>query len=401
MQRLASQPTDEAVPPPRRQADRDRRRRDLLLLLLLLLGIFACLLATAQIAITPVKAWQVSASMLSGLNPDADYNAWSRTFVEPLVPEVLTPPAWDLNGLLTPARQGTIVPPVVLDTAPGATVTPRSVAEVPTSTSAASTPEPTSLLPTETAQATDTPVSPSTTPQPIVTAVPPTVRPPATTAPPTEVPPTDRPPSTPKPTRTPVPPTATATGILTPPSRTPTPTSTATNTPVFLNTFTPTPTSTSIPSTDTPTPTNTSAPPTATDTPTPTPTTTSAPPTDTSTPTPTNTSAPPTDTPTPTPTNTPAPTLHPILNCIVDNGDGTFTAFFGYTNDNTVTETRPIGPLNRFVPDPADRGQPTTFLPGTHDRVFSVVSTDNGPLHWSLERENVIANTNSPLCPAP
>ena len=118
--------------------------------------------------------------------------------------------------------------------------------------------------------------TPTMTPMPTNTPVPPTATPTHTPVPPT-----------PTPTNTPIPPTptpppvSTATNTPMPPTHTPIPpTATPTNTPVP-----PTPTNTPVP----PTATNTAVPPTATATNTPVP------------PTATNTPIPPTATPTPTP----------------------------------------------------------------------------------------------------
>jgi len=70
------------------------------------------------------------------------------------------------------------------------------------------------------------------------------------------------------------------------------------------------------------------------------------------------------------------------------NPDGTRTLVFGYFNRNYKEElTIPVGPDNRFEPGPADRGQPTHFLPRRHTGVFGVtVPADFGEarLTWSL-----------------
>lgn len=193
-----------------RENGRDRERRDWLLFLLLLLLGFICMLGAAQLAINPPASWQVSAGMLSELNPDEDREIGGVS-VGPLRPEVMTP-FWDIDTVLTPVSEGTLVvaPTVVLGSPPTSTPTPQRVAGA------------------------------SPTPSTIPTAL------------------------TPSPT-----PTPTATGTPTPiPTVTPTPTGTPTPTPTFTPTATPTPTPTSPP----PPPTNTPVPPTATDTPTPTPT---------------------------------------------------------------------------------------------------------------------------------
>jgi len=84
----------------------------------------------------------------------------------------------------------------------------------------------------------------------------------------------------------------------------------------------------------------------------------------------------------------------PTLENVVDNGDGTFTAYFGYESSNTVSVYVPVGPENMFVPEPVDRGQPTTFHPGGTDKhaqsVFTV-TFKGGTLKWMLMGETVTA----------
>lgn len=70
------------------------------------------------------------------------------------------------------------------------------------------------------------------------------------------------------------------------------------------------------------------------------------------------------------------------------NDDGTFTLSFGYFNRNyeEVLDI-PVGPDNRFEPEPADRGQPTHLLSRRQTGVFTVtVPADFGDrtLTWSL-----------------
>jgi hypothetical protein len=56
------------------------------------------------------------------------------------------------------------------------------------------------------------------------------------------------------------------------------------------------------------------------------------------------------------------------------NPDGTFSMSFGYLNRNRKEMLDiPVGPNNRFDPGPADRGQPTFFLPRRQTGVFTVV----------------------------
>ena len=77
----------------------------------------------------------------------------------------------------------------------------------------------------------------------------------------------------------------------------------------------------------------------------------------------------------------------------VANPDGSYTLLFGYMSENWKEELDvSIGPENSFSPGPADRGQPTHFLPRRNRNVFGVqVPADfDGELVWTLiTREGV------------
>jgi len=79
-------------------------------------------------------------------------------------------------------------------------------------------------------------------------------------------------------------------------------------------------------------------------------------------------------------------TVIPLLECIDNNGNGTYTAHFGYLNQSSRNITLPIGHKNEFKPGQPDRGQPTVFLPGEHLDVFSVVFNGN-PITWALQAD--------------
>ena len=69
------------------------------------------------------------------------------------------------------------------------------------------------------------------------------------------------------------------------------------------------------------------------------------------------------------------------------NPDGTATILVGFFNPNlTQTVELPVGELNRFLPGPEDRGQPTHFPPGRSWGVLTIeVPGDfDGDLTWSL-----------------
>jgi hypothetical protein len=52
--------------------------------------------------------------------------------------------------------------------------------------------------------------------------------------------------------------------------------------------------------------------------------------------------------------------------------DGSYDLVFGYMNRNTSEVEVPLGPANAVDPAPADRGQPTTFLPGRQRDAFRI-----------------------------
>ena len=70
------------------------------------------------------------------------------------------------------------------------------------------------------------------------------------------------------------------------------------------------------------------------------------------------------------------------------NADGSYNLIFGYMNRNWAEELDvPVGEENHFSPGPADRGQPTHFLPRRNRFVFKVrVPADFGDqeLVWTL-----------------
>ena len=89
----------------------------------------------------------------------------------------------------------------------------------------------------------------------------------------------------------------------------------------------------------------------------------------------------------------------PILECVAENSDGTFTAYFGYENPNTYVVVIDSRHQNTFYPAPTFRtGQPEYFAPGRIEDFFAVLF-DGKDLKWTLEGSAVTANRNSPRCP--
>lgn len=73
-----------------------------------------------------------------------------------------------------------------------------------------------------------------------------------------------------------------------------------------------------------------------------------------------------------------APTVAPILNCVMKNANGTYTAKFGYDNTTGAAVTIPVGANNYFTPGAQNRGQVTVFQPGRVNNAFSVTFSANG-----------------------
>jgi hypothetical protein len=78
--------------------------------------------------------------------------------------------------------------------------------------------------------------------------------------------------------------------------------------------------------------------------------------------------------------------IYPVYDGFYKNPDGSYTLSFAYFSHNADTVTIPPGPANQFAQAPADRMQPTVFLPG-HWRFqcVMVVGPDfDGRMTWSL-----------------
>ncbi len=180
--------------------------------------------------------------------------------------------------------------------------------------------------------------------------------------------------------------------------QTPTPTATQTAT-IVPATATATSTSTAVPPTATFTPVY--VPPTATFTATLTATATATlTSTATATASATNTAtvtATATATATPTATKTlPASLLVPVVNCLANNGDGSYTAYFGYKNTTSTTYTISAGSqslasgTNYFLPGNTVAGQTTSFSGGEVQGAFSV-NYSGSELTWNLGAPGTVA----------
>ena len=95
--------------------------------------------------------------------------------------------------------------------------------------------------------------------------------------------------------------------------------------------------------------------------------------------------------------------LIPLLECVDNNGDGTYTAHFGYLNTGSDVINLSVGPKNMFVGGDKDRGQPVVFYPGEHMSEFTVTFDALDTLKWMLKadgdrRHQVEASATSEAC---
>ena len=77
-----------------------------------------------------------------------------------------------------------------------------------------------------------------------------------------------------------------------------------------------------------------------------------------------------------------------VLEGIYDNKNGSYVAYFSYTNTTGTSLEAPIGDTssarNFFSPGDVSRGQPTTFAPGEHRGVYRL-EFDGSPLLWTVK----------------
>ena len=80
-----------------------------------------------------------------------------------------------------------------------------------------------------------------------------------------------------------------------------------------------------------------------------------------------------------------------FVTCVTNHGN-TFDAIFGYENDNRAQQIVPVGLANAFAPSPGNRGQPTTFEPGTVRNAVAVTGIPNGSVVvWRVDHAGVRA----------
>ncbi|MBO0728319.1 MAG: pentapeptide repeat-containing protein [Acidimicrobiaceae bacterium] len=91
------------------------------------------------------------------------------------------------------------------------------------------------------------------------------------------------------------------------------------------------------------------------------------------------------------------PDVVPTVNCVSKNSDGSFAAYFGYTNSGSVINY-PIGSTNSITPASLNGGQPVTFVNGTVSNAFSVTVPSGGTAQWSVNGVSATATSSSMAC---
>jgi hypothetical protein len=89
--------------------------------------------------------------------------------------------------------------------------------------------------------------------------------------------------------------------------------------------------------------------------------------------------------------------LMPIVECIWNNGDGTYSIAWGYDNPSTDSLYIDFGGKNKMSPGADDQGQGTLFTPGIHHNTF--VTTVTGNRTWTLGNNKAVSGPSTPACP--
>ena len=76
--------------------------------------------------------------------------------------------------------------------------------------------------------------------------------------------------------------------------------------------------------------------------------------------------------------------VKPVLKCVEKVNSTTYKAHFGYTSSASMPLTIPVGFFNRFWPGAINRGQSTTFNPGTFADVVQVPFNSYSASVWLL-----------------
>ena len=91
--------------------------------------------------------------------------------------------------------------------------------------------------------------------------------------------------------------------------------------------------------------------------------------------------------------------VYAVYDGFVITDEGLYVLAFAYFSHNFEPVTVPLGPLNSFGPAPADRQQPTTFLPGHHRfQCIMVMGSDfAGDLRWTLDHNGITTTTSDDM----
>ncbi|HOK58885.1 MAG TPA: hypothetical protein PK659_07400 [Methanothrix sp.] len=90
--------------------------------------------------------------------------------------------------------------------------------------------------------------------------------------------------------------------------------------------------------------------------------------------------------------------LTPMVGCVNDNGDGTYTVTWGYSNPNRVAVKLTAGKKNMFRPGNPHQGQPEVFEPGMKENAF-VTRFKEKKIEWVLDETSVTADSGA-TCPS-
>lgn len=102
----------------------------------------------------------------------------------------------------------------------------------------------------------------------------------------------------------------------------------------------------------------------------------------------------------------PSPTTGVFVDCVQPQLDGTYSATFGYQNDEQTTINVAVGTDNAVTPGGPDRGQPAAFPPGRVEQAFTVAGIPRGQAStWTVRaggyERSATATIRSRLCSEP
>ncbi|MGY1770157.1 hypothetical protein [Blastococcus sp. SYSU D00813] len=93
------------------------------------------------------------------------------------------------------------------------------------------------------------------------------------------------------------------------------------------------------------------------------------------------------------------PDVVPLVDCVTEHADGSWTAVFGYDNRTGSVVEIPVGPANQVTPPSSGQPQPTTFRAGVVHGAFRVTVERGGGPMWHLGRDDLAARKADTACP--